>query len=119
MAKDDYFVIVYKVLVYLYACFKRKIMFDENTFRNTVRKNVESDDYFCDILQMMQENGLIRGVCFTKAWGECLLLASDLRDMKITQAGIEYLQDNSKMQKVGEFLKTTVDAIAQLAALVQ
>ena len=37
---------------------------------------------------------------------------------KITQAGIEYLQDNSKMQKVGELLKAMMDEIAQLAALV-
>ena len=32
MAKDDYDVIVYRVLVYFYACMKRKIMFEEETF---------------------------------------------------------------------------------------
>lgn len=32
MAKDDYHVIVYKVLLYLYAVLKRKIVFDKISF---------------------------------------------------------------------------------------
>lgn len=54
MAKDDYEVIVYRMLVYLYACKKRKIMFDINTFNESVRKNIESDQYLYDIIDMMQ-----------------------------------------------------------------
>ena len=42
MAKDDYDVVVYRVLVYLYAVLKHKIIFEEATFRQAVRKNVES-----------------------------------------------------------------------------
>ncbi len=46
MAKDDYDIIVYRVLVYLYACLKRRILFDEAIFRATVRKDIESEEYF-------------------------------------------------------------------------
>ena len=45
MAKDDYDVIVYRLLVYLYGCLKRKITFDDAVFRETVRKNVDNDEY--------------------------------------------------------------------------
>lgn len=38
MAKDDYDVIVYKILVYLYAFMKRKITFEEDVFQATVKK---------------------------------------------------------------------------------
>ena len=119
MAKDDYNVIVYRVLVYLYACMKRKIMFEKATFQEAVRKNVESDTYFADILRMMQDEGLIEGLTFAKAWGGDVILITDVEDAKITAAGIRYLQENSTMKKVGDMLKETVDIISKLAAIIQ
>lgn len=118
MAKDDYDVIVYRVLTYLYACLKHKIIFEESTFQAAVKKNVESDEYFRAVLHMMQEEELIRGLVFTKAWGGEYLLASDLRDAEITAAGIRYLKENGTMKRVCEMLKPTADIIVKLAELV-
>ena len=59
MAKDDYNVIVYKVLLYLYACKQRKIVFDTNVFLATVGADSINMEYFVDVLRMMQEDGLI------------------------------------------------------------
>ena len=118
MAKDDYHVIVYRVLVYLYACMKREILFDKSTFNAAVKKDVGSEEYFTDVLQMMQEDGLIRGLCFTRAWGGATILASDVRSAAITSKGIQYLQDNSMMAKVGKLLRESADIIASLAALI-
>lgn len=115
MAKDDYDVIVYRVLVYLYGCMKRKIIFEDVTFQAAVRKNVESDEYFADVLRMMQAEGLIEGLVFTKAWGGDVIIASDMKDAKITPHGIRYLTDNAKMKLIGETLKESVDIIAKLA----
>lgn len=117
MAKDDYDVIVYRVLVYLYAVMKRKIMFEDLTFQKAVRKNVESDEYFAEILQMMQEEGLIKGLVFCNAWGGDVLLASDVADAKITAAGIRYLNENDRMKKIADTLKESVDLIAKLAGI--
>ena len=36
MAKDDYNVLVYKILIYLYACLKRKIAFNETVFKSII-----------------------------------------------------------------------------------
>lgn len=69
MAKDDYDVVVYRMLVYLYAVLKHKIIFEDATFRQAVRKNVESDEYFTSILRMMKEENLIEGLSFERAWG--------------------------------------------------
>lgn len=117
MAKDDYDVIVYRILVYLYACMKRKIMYEDTTFQAAVRKNVESDEYFTDILRMMQSEGLIEGLTFTRAWGGDVILLSEVKDAKITADGIRYLKENSAMNTVGEKLKESVDIISKLAGM--
>ena len=117
MAKDDYDVIAYRILTYLYACLKRKIIFDDTAFRAAVKKNVESDEYFTSVLKMMQDEGLIRGLLITKAWGGDYILSSDLRDAEITADGIHYLKENSTMKKTGEMLKDAADIIAGLASV--
>lgn len=118
MAKDDYDVIVYRVLTYLYACMKHKIIFEDETFQAAAKKNVESDEYFRAVLHMMQEEKLIRGLVFKRAWGGEYLLGSDLRDAEITAEGIHYLKENGTMKKVCEMLKPSADIIVKLAELV-
>lgn len=117
MAKDDYDVILYRILVYLYACMKRKIIFDDDTFKESVRKNVKNDQYFYSILEMAQEEGYIDGLLFKKAWGQDKILMSDLADARITQDGIRYLCENGRMAKIGEALADTADIISKLAAI--
>ena len=119
MAKDDFDVIAYRVLVYLYACLKREIMFEDVTFYESVRKNVSSDTYFADILRMMQAEGLIEGLEFANAWGGDCILVSSASDARITAAGIRYLKENGTMKRVGDALKETVDIISKLASILQ
>ena len=96
MAKDDYEVIVYRMLVYLYAVLKREIAFDAVTFAEAVRKDVKSRAYFDKALEMMQEEGLIRGLVFVPAWGGDVIMASGIQDAEITPAGIRYLKENAR-----------------------
>jgi hypothetical protein len=117
MAKDDYEVILYRLLVYLYAVKKRKILFDNATFREAVRKNVGNDQYFYDIINMAQGEGLIEGATFTTAWRSDKIMTSEIRDLGITANGIRYLKDNSKMHQIGENMKCGADMIADLASI--
>lgn len=119
MAKDDYEVIVYRMLVYLYAVLKREIAFDAVTFAEAVRKDVKSSAYFDKALEMMQEEGLIRGLVFTQAWGGDVILASGIRDAEITPAGIRHLKENARMKIVGRALAEAKDIIATLATILQ
>ena len=118
MAKDDYDVILYRLLIYLYACKKRKIIFEEITFQEAVRKNVENDQYFYDILEMAQGEGLIKNAIFTKAWGGDKVPLFAMHELEITANGIRYLKENSGMKKVSEMLKTAGDIIAKLASII-
>lgn len=118
MAKDDYDVIVYRMLTYLYACMKHKILFEKETFQAAVKKNVDNEEYFVSVLNMMQEEGLIRGLVISRAWGGDYLLTSNVSDAEITAAGIHYLNENGTMKRVGVILKDAADIIAKLAALI-
>lgn len=117
MAKDDYDVIVYRVLVYLYACLKREICFDEAVFNASVKKDVSSEEYFTDVLDMMQREGLVEGITIIHCWGNEAIIASTLCEASITADGIRYLKENSYMIKTGEMLKAAADVISKLAAI--
>ena len=118
MAKDDYDVVLFKILTYLYGCMKRKYSFDIHAFYAVISKQNVNDEYLSDILLMATNEGLIEGLVFAKAWGRNSIIANDLSDMRITSAGIRYLNDNSKMTEIKEYLKSTPGLIADLIRLV-
>ncbi len=117
MVKDDYDVILCKLLIYLYAILKRKTVYNDVEFDKTVRRNV-NEDYFTDVLRLAQEEGLIRGVITTKVWGGSYILLSSPADLEITPAGIRYLKENSTAQKALKVIIDTADIFASLASAI-
>ena len=117
MAKDDYDVIVCRILVYLYACLKRKKIFNEPEFFKSIVKNVNSEEYLIDILRMMAEEKLISGAEFAGTWGADCIMLTEYCEMKVTANGIHYLQENGKMKMILQTLKDTADTVAVLAEL--
>jgi hypothetical protein len=114
VAKDDYDVILFKILLYLYACFQGKIVFQNDVFEKTVKNGI-SDEYINRILRGAQSENLIEGLVFTHTWGNEYILSSPLSDMAITPDGIRYLKDNGKMQKAKSFLlEHSVELISTL-----
>ncbi len=108
MAKDDYHVIVCKILSYLYKQLKSSEKVDEN------RISVDSPDYDISlpyweyIMRNLKEEGLVEGVYLLNAVGRNTP-AVRIRNIEITPKGIEYLRDNSSMAKAREYLKTIKD----------
>ena len=119
MAKDDYDVIVYKILLYYYAILKRKISYKRETFEALIAKADISNEYLTDILRMMQGEGQIDGVRFTKAWGGNCILISDLSEISITPAGIRYLNENTIMKRIGKTISEIPGIAASLIGIVQ
>lgn len=117
MAKDDYDAVVYRVLVYLYGCFRRKIIFDDEIFNKAVSKYAESEEYFHSVLRKMQDDRLICGLVFKKIGGGEYLLFSDLREAEITSDGIHYLKENSRMKKMRDTMRGVCDVISSLAEI--
>ncbi len=110
MAKDDFHVIVYQILAYLYQCLKkgenvnpRMLSIDSDYFK--VNGQELNCRYWSSIIYHLQRLGLIEGVIFADIdnlryphpvkWDDCI----------ITPAGIEYLTDNSFLAKAKDFLK--------------
>lgn len=104
MAKDDYFVIVYKILAYLYMKLKNgeeiepeALMYDGNLF--TIHRK-----YWVYILYNMVDCGYIRGLSNIKA-GDGYYVKEQLKGCEITPKGIAYLCENSTIQKAKQFFK--------------
>lgn len=119
MAKDDYNVIVFKILTYLYGCFQRKYLFNKAEFLKLLESQHIAEQYLSDVLRIMQEEGLIAGLIFKKAWGNEYLLINDYRDMTITALGIRFLLEDKTMGKVKEFFTGVAQELtASLIAVV-
>ncbi len=119
MAKDDYNVLVYKILLYFYAILKRKIAYQDEAFDALISKSDISDEYLTDILHMMQDEGLIKGLTFINVWGGDCILTCGKEEIRITPSGIHYLEENSKMKKIGDTLTKTPGIVASLINIVR
>ena len=67
MSTNDYDVIVFKLLVYYYACLKHTTVFKQSEFDLITKKAGVNEEYLLYVLEMMQDEGLIKGLTFTKA----------------------------------------------------
>lgn len=107
VSKDDYFVLSYSVLKYLYECFKAGEKADVDMF-SPVALGI-NNGYWCNLIESLANEGYITGVAFSTAVGS--ISGVKVYNMKITQKGIEFLQENSRMKKAAEFIKTAIDII--------
>ena len=115
MAQSDYNYIVFRVLVYLYACLKRQEVFNETVFKAKIITKDVPEEYFTDVLRMMQGEGLIEGAAFTKAWGNTYILISLLSDISITAEGVRYVLNNDVMKKIAKKVLENAGAICEQA----
>lgn len=104
MAKDDYFVIVYKILAYLYARLKKgepveaeMLMYDGGLFQI-------NREYWVYIIDNILEQGYIKGLHNVRA-GNGYYIKEQLSNCSITPKGIDYLCENSLLEKAKQFLK--------------
>ena len=103
MSKDDYEVIAYKILAYLYACLKAGKKVDIPAMRSLADCN---EAYFGSVLKHLQTKGLVEGFVFDGLSGIVIdspSLAS-VGEPAITMDGAIYVKENSRMEKVKLFL---------------
>ncbi len=105
MAKDDIFRIIYTILKELYEHRKDGTRTPQEDI-SPERFQITSG-YWVTIICELVDNGYISGVKYrvTKT-GNAI---SGLDEIDITLKGVEYLQENSMMKKVFEFLKGVKD----------
>lgn len=106
MSKDDYFVIVYQVLKYLYECLKSGEKPDKEQFENMSLKL--NKDYWYYIIENLSKQGFVEGVYIKKTKDNRLIYFNDI---EITPNGIEYLFDNNLMAKAKNSLKGLIELV--------
>ena len=104
MAKDDYYVIVYQILAYLYRTLKDGEKVDPAMLMHDSPLLNINEPYWKYIIENMIRQGFIEGVGTTNAWGGEVFF-TDFSQCRITPAGIDYLCENSTIKKAYRFLK--------------
>lgn len=110
MAKDDYHVIVYKLLAYLYRCLKDGEAIQTDLLEPGSRMINVNPNYWGYIMENMQKQGYIEYITLTFAIGH-ELMDWDVSKCRITPQGIEYLQENRAIKRAYEFLKSIKEII--------
>lgn len=107
MTKDDYHVIVFQILTYLYNCLKKDLEVQEENLKSRGKLFKIPERYWSYILVNLQKEKYIDGVVFQKAWGEQYPIVDSIEGIDITPLGIEYLIENNLMNKAKRLLKDT------------
>jgi hypothetical protein len=114
MAKDDYFVIAYRILAYLYACLKAGETPDIDYISADSKAINISLNYWEYVMRHLYNDGYIEGVDLVPITGRKTKAVRVSDEITITPKGIEFLQENSSMSKAKEFLKTLKETIPGL-----
>lgn len=114
MAKDDYYVLAYRILAYLYACLKDGEKPDLDYIGPASPVLNVSRNYWEYIIRHLYQDGYLEGIALIPVIGIANLGIKMLPSVMITPKGIEFLQENSTMNKAKEFLKTLKETIPGL-----
>lgn len=104
MARDDYHVIVYKILAYLYQQLKAgEPVEPEMLLHDGVLFQINYN-YWVYIINNMLDQGYIKGISNAKS-GNGYYIKEQLSGCEITPRGIEYLFENRLLEKAKKLLK--------------
>lgn len=110
MAKDDMEVIIYKILRYLYDAMKAGKQPQEEDIWYNGRLFKIPKSYWIQIIMEMRDNGLIAGERISITKDGPLV---DLSEVRITLAGRQYLEENSRMEAAKRFAGQAFDAVLE------
>lgn len=105
MAKDDYQVVVFRILKYLYLQLKKGLPVDAEMLRHDSKTCKINETYWRYIITSMQDEGLIKGLNTEADQVDGEGLVGQLGNLQITPKGIEMLSDSRIAEKVDNLLK--------------
>lgn len=110
MSKDDYFVLVYKILSYLYKCLKSGKEPSGDYLKCKTKDFPIEESYWNYVLEQITRESYVEGTVIIRIDG-CNPIVKITGNMRITPKGIEYLQENSMMKKVMALAKDISDIV--------
>ena len=105
MAKDDFYVIAYKILAYLYMQLKNGEPIDPDMIKNDSPLFQINQRYWSYIMRNLLDEGYITGGIYHTACGKDRVIHGDLSRVEITPKGIDYLCENTALERAKQFLK--------------
>lgn len=112
MAKDDYYVIVAKILVFLYKRLKKKTTTAVETYIVPMTGDFPIDEeYLQYVIEKLLEKGYVERVLITHAWGGDIV-GMNISKMRITPEGIDHLRENNIIRKAALALKEAAPIIS-------
>ncbi len=111
MAKNDYYVLVYRVLMYLYNCLKNGE--DVDVSKLTPQWLGINERYFEYIFDTLDEEGFILNAAYIEDYAGKHLQ----NNIMISPKGISYLHENSTIQKVKKSIKGISDIVGNIDPL--
>ena len=109
MPKDDYFVIAYRLLKYLYDCLKKS--------KQPNPEVLDADFFTIDsfyweyIIKNLYLDEYITGVILVPILGKHTVCVKITVDVQITPKGIQYLNENSMFQTIRGVVKDVAEII--------
>lgn len=110
MARDDYHVVVYQILSYLYQQLKQGNEIDVSLIKHDSKYLQINRKYWKYVIISLFYEGYIKGVVVDEDIDENLEIYN-LDKCEITPKGIEYLTDNSTIEKAKRFMKDLKDIL--------
>lgn len=110
MARDDYFLLVYRILTYLYRCIRECKKPDKEYLKPLTKDFPIEYGYWVYILENILREGYVENIVIIPIDGTEPIIKI-LDDVRITPKGIEYLQENSSLKKAAKFVKETIEMI--------
>lgn len=107
MSKDDMQVLFCKILVYLYKVLKGTQKKDIYYIQPRTYDFPISKEYLQTILIELYEKGYIRNLIYQKAYSNDVVYFN-YDGIEITYDGVEFLRENSTMQKIARTLKEAI-----------
>lgn len=108
MAQDDYFVIVYKLLKYLYDCLKSSARPKDEAL--TPEFYGIEDTYWEYIIRNLYQEEYVSGVTLSRMYGKPDYPVIQPR-FTITPKGIQYLSENTMFKKIQKHVRDVISII--------
>lgn len=109
MAKDDYYVIAYQILSYLYQQLKKGEDVDGDMIGHNGPLFAINERYWKYIMINMYEQGFVRGIAIKRDSEKIHIYR--LNNCEITPDGIDYLCDNSRIKRAYNSAKDVLDIL--------
>ena len=109
MPKNDYFVMAYKLLKYLYECLKSGTHPNINLITAESKFFPIGNEYFAYLIENLVNEGYIRNIKVARYDDEISIFITE--NIQITPKEIEYLQENSMMKKMAKAITNIAELI--------